>query len=308
MTAGQPHQQAERPAPRAIRRILAPLDGSNAAEGVLPLAERVARALKAEVALARVVPFPMVTVDPMAGGYIAPNLYGEVLDSEQQVAREYLQEIASGLSSAGVRTQIAVRVGNAAEHLLELEQEMACDLVVLLAKGHTGPLRLLLGSIIDAFIRSGLCPVLTVRGMATLPAQPGPVLAPLDGSAMAEAALGLAAQMAGALNTGLHLLRVAEPGDAAIGTGAPAATDLALVAAQLYLDQIAAAYGDLVVRTEVQVGSPAEVIVRTAAAIRASLVAMGTHGRTGWTRTRLGSVADQVVRRASGPVLLVRAG
>lgn len=307
MTTERSQQQAGRPQPPAIRRILVPLDGSDAAEGILPLAERLARALHAEVVLARVVPFPVVAVDPMAGGYVAPNLYGSVLDSEEQVAREYLQEIAASFTSAGVRTQIAVRTGAAEDHLLELEQTTASDLVVLHTKGRVGAIRLLLGSITDAFISRGCCPVLTARGPTVLPAQPGPVLAPLDGSATAEAALGMAAHLAGVLNTGLHLLRVVEPGDAPIGAGAPGETDLALVNAQLYLDRIATEYGDLVVRTGVQAGAPADVIVRAAAEAHASLVVMGTHGRTGWTRARLGSVADQVVRRAGEPVLLVRA-
>jgi nucleotide-binding universal stress UspA family protein len=33
---------------------------------------------------------------------------------------------------------------------------------------------------------------------------------------------------------------------------------------------------------------------------------MATHGRTGWVRLALGSVADQLVREGSAPVLLVR--
>ncbi|MBI5368475.1 MAG: universal stress protein [Planctomycetes bacterium] len=37
------------------------------------------------------------------------------------------------------------------------------------------------------------------------------------------------------------------------------------------------------------------------------LIAMSTHGRTGLLRLVMGSVAEQVVRRASVPVILVRA-
>lgn len=53
-------------------------------------------------------------------------------------------------------------------------------------------------------------------------------------------------------------------------------------------------------------GTPAERIVRAARAQRADVVVMGTHGRTGFARFVLGSVAGRVVGHASCPVLTVR--
>ena len=54
-------------------------------------------------------------------------------------------------------------------------------------------------------------------------------------------------------------------------------------------------------------GDPAEVIVETAAAQGADLVVLGTHGRTGVGRLLMGSVAEQVLRKATRPVLTVKA-
>jgi nucleotide-binding universal stress UspA family protein len=53
-------------------------------------------------------------------------------------------------------------------------------------------------------------------------------------------------------------------------------------------------------------GSPAERILAAAAQTRANLIVLGTHGRTGLRRMILGSVAEQVVRRAACPVLTVK--
>ncbi|MGZ8829236.1 MAG: universal stress protein [Thermoanaerobaculia bacterium] len=50
---------------------------------------------------------------------------------------------------------------------------------------------------------------------------------------------------------------------------------------------------------------PVNAIVRTAREIDADLIVMGTHGRRGWRRALVGSVADGVVRAASQPVLVV---
>jgi nucleotide-binding universal stress UspA family protein len=52
-------------------------------------------------------------------------------------------------------------------------------------------------------------------------------------------------------------------------------------------------------------GEPSHVIVNEALATGADLVVVATHGRTGWDRLMLGSVAERVLRRAQCPVLTV---
>ena len=53
-------------------------------------------------------------------------------------------------------------------------------------------------------------------------------------------------------------------------------------------------------------GSAADAIVRTARSKRADVIVMGTHGRTGFARLLMGSVAERVVGTAPCPVLTVR--
>jgi len=53
-------------------------------------------------------------------------------------------------------------------------------------------------------------------------------------------------------------------------------------------------------------GDPATVIAESAADMGADLIVMGTHGRTGFSRFIMGSVAEEVLRKASCPVLTVR--
>lgn len=61
------------------------------------------------------------------------------------------------------------------------------------------------------------------------------------------------------------------------------------------------------VRTLLQVGTASQVIVDTAKKLKADLIVMSTHGRTGLSHALIGSVAEKVVRNASCPVLTVRA-
>ncbi|MBX3183477.1 MAG: universal stress protein [Polyangiaceae bacterium] len=58
--------------------------------------------------------------------------------------------------------------------------------------------------------------------------------------------------------------------------------------------------------THVRVGSPAQEIAQLATDLRAEQVVVGTHGRRGFSRLLLGSVAEGVVRLAPCSVMVVR--
>ena len=72
------------------------------------------------------------------------------------------------------------------------------------------------------------------------------------------------------------------------------------------LDSAARAYLDEVVDPAVAElgGSAAPTLVEVAEG--ASLLVVGSHGRTGWRKLMLGSVADAVVQHATCPVVVVR--
>jgi nucleotide-binding universal stress UspA family protein len=53
-------------------------------------------------------------------------------------------------------------------------------------------------------------------------------------------------------------------------------------------------------------GDPASEILRLAQDAKADVIVMGTHGRTGLPRLLMGSVAEQVVRKAPCPVVTVK--
>lgn len=76
-------------------------------------------------------------------------------------------------------------------------------------------------------------------------------------------------------------------------------------AAMLELARLArvAKEAGLHVETLLLFGSPAASILEAAAAVRPELIAMGTYGRVGWDRLRLGSTAEMIVREAPCPVL-----
>lgn len=58
------------------------------------------------------------------------------------------------------------------------------------------------------------------------------------------------------------------------------------------------------VRSLVESGRPADAILRAAESLHVSLIAMSTHGRSGFVRWMLGSVTEDVLRRSPVPVFV----
>lgn len=60
------------------------------------------------------------------------------------------------------------------------------------------------------------------------------------------------------------------------------------------------------IETEVMYGLPAEIIVDEAKRLKAEMIVVGSHGRTGFTRFFLGSVSGAVVSHAPCNVMIIR--
>ena len=137
--------------------------------------------------------------------------------------------------------------------------------------------------------------------------KPTKILVPLDGSRLAEAALGEAMEFARA-GAALVLLRAAEA--ARVPMADPTEAQVAVVReAEAYLDGVAErarAAGVADVQTSVWYGPPGEAIIEAAHVRKADLIVMSSHGRSGLGRLVFGSVAETVLRGTTTPILLIR--
>jgi universal stress protein A len=142
------------------------------------------------------------------------------------------------------------------------------------------------------------------------------ILVAHDFSRSAGAALDHACGLAELTGAALHLVNVVEPVIAyppVVGGIVPSAgygTEMIVQsrrAAETSLAQIAAEVGPDC-EYHIVTGSPATALCEAAEKLRADLIVMGTHGRTGLAHVLLGSVAERTLRRAPCPVLTVRAG
>ena len=135
------------------------------------------------------------------------------------------------------------------------------------------------------------------------------ILVPLDGSECAEMVLPMLEKFATDLKAAAALLRVAyahvipgaDPIDAQVKVVREAEDYLRDLEKQLSAKGIKA-------ESHVRYGHDAEEILDHAAQPDIDLIAMTTHGRSGFKRFLLGSVAEKVLRHSPKPVLLVRCG
>lgn len=72
-----------------------------------------------------------------------------------------------------------------------------------------------------------------------------------------------------------------------------------------HLHWLRSEYPDVCLERWLEEGDAPEEILRVARESRASLIVMGSHGRTGLARVLMGSVAEKVVRQAGCLVLTV---
>lgn len=139
------------------------------------------------------------------------------------------------------------------------------------------------------------------------------ILVPLDGSELAESVLSQVVPLAKCMDSEIVLLRIVSlPASVYAAAADPRLAidirDDVREDAKDYLNGIAAKLRAEGIKSSVEIamGVVAETIQDLAANVHADLIAMSTHGRGGLARLMIGSVADQLIRNAHVPILLVR--
>jgi nucleotide-binding universal stress UspA family protein len=300
------------------RSLMVPVDGSPFAEHALSFAASIARRAGATL---QVVQAHVPVASLYSGSELVADLTLDATIRENEAA--YLDGVARRLTeTVRIRVSRAVVDGPAAEALHEQALAAAADLVVMATHGRGGLSRFWLGSVADQLIRRLPMPTLLVRPQAEAPDLARDhvlqhILVPLDGSDLAEQALGPAVDLGTLMQADYLLVRVVDPLQSA-GLDAAGLPISGLVPeGRQRLQEEAAAYLErtahrlrersLRVRTRVIVScQAAEAILDQAATSSTDLIALGTHGRGGLSRLLLGSVADKVIRGAVTPVLVYR--
>jgi nucleotide-binding universal stress UspA family protein len=129
------------------------------------------------------------------------------------------------------------------------------------------------------------------------------ILVALDGSPESEQILSEVERVA-TPHTAINLLHVLQREPQEIPNVGLMVEDVA----KAYLQRVAERIPERQVRTLIRRGEPEEEIPKAARSVGADLIALTTHGRRGLSHLLMGSVAENVVRNSSVPVLLTRPG
>ncbi|QEH38989.1 Universal stress protein [Aquisphaera giovannonii] len=246
--------------------------------------------------------------------HVRPELEGRGPEEGREAAIDRLRE--AYVPDRPLAVEYLVRDGEPRDVLIAGAAERRPDLLVMGTHGRTGLGRLVMGSVAEEVLRRAACPVLIRRSRrgddagrpARRPARV--ILHPTDFSASSDAALRVARALArdqGAKLVLLHVLQVL----AAAHIDVPPTVEDPEICRQT-LQSMCEALDDQDLRQSVtpqlKLGQPISEILRAAEDDRCDLLVMGTHGRTGLGRLLMGSMAEEVLRRTTCPVLLVRAG
>lgn len=297
-----------------VQRILVPLDGSEVAERVLPYLPPLFPAWTAVRLLRVVEPQPVEFVWASDSDEVSPI----TLPPLQAEAREYLEHVRQQMMPHFSAVQVEVVSGAPIATICDAARSHQAGLIAMTTHGATGLRRLTLGSVAEGVLHQTQVPLLLVRATdEAVPPEPlRRILVPLDGSALAEQALPVAAALARDRRAELVLLRAVDPlteheiraivryrerRDELIRRFQAEATEY------LTPQQEALEARGQVCRSLVVVDHAGDAILQAAAHEAAQVIVMSTHGRSGIGKLVYGSVADHVLHRTTRPLVLVRA-
>src|SRR5215471_2297226 len=186
-----------------MKRLLCPVDFSDASSHAIMLAGLVARYYKASLTAVHVL--TPSTMD--AFGAVTSAEEAREIDRVRGLVREEVAEAAEGLCF-----RVLVDIGQPAHAILERASKLPADLIVIGTHGTSGFQHLVLGSVTEKVLRRAACPVLTVppRAHATSQLPFRRLLCAVDFSDASLDAVRSAVSLADESGAALTLLHVLE--------------------------------------------------------------------------------------------------
>jgi len=279
-------------------RILLPTDGSEDAVRAADAALDLARESGAEL--------HVVHVWHDVRGFAHDFVKRELRRQGQEILDEQVERIRA---AGGEVAKAHLRKGRTSNEVIALCEEIDAGLLVVGSRGLGTVQRILMGSQSEELVHRAQVPVLVLTGAEDF-WPPARIVVGEDFSDDARKAGELAAGI-GKLYDAEALLAYSHPDLPEVPPGEARSTVQKLTEMQegdesMLEDRAGELEGILGRRPETRIsgGYPANVLLEAAQEVRPSLVAVGSRGRTGIIRTRLGSVSTKVVTAALGPALV----
>jgi nucleotide-binding universal stress UspA family protein len=295
----------------AFKRIVCPIDFSDASKHALEHSVVMARWYESHITGLHVLESTF--------RFEPPILFAErgglkALPVDRDQLRSRLTDWMLPASAAGIPWDTRIEEGAPADCVLEFARGLPADLIVMGTHGRGGVEHLLLGSVTEKVLRNAACPVLTVPPKAatpsTLPFKR--LLCPVDFSEPSLQALHAALSIAEESDAELTVLNVIDrPDDETFLVETFDSPDMRRQLDTRILERLEAFIPDDArvwsrPSSKVATGKPHREIIAAANRMSADLIVIGVHGRNVFDVSLFGSTTNQVVRRASCPVLTIR--
>lgn len=277
-----------------MKRILVPTDFSKPSQIAIETAADIATKAKAELILLHV-------IEEASGDSF--NVEGEMNTSgnwEDRIftlklierAKKQMAKLTEDPKLAGIKVRQELRVGTPFHGMRTIITERKVDLVVMGTAGHTKLEEMIIGSNTEKVVRHSNCPVLTVHKKPLRPDFKNIVYATAM-SKEEEIFSRVVRKTQELYDSTVHLVRINTPGN--FQRDAVVKKYMQDFAKKLQLKNFTInVFNDL---------SEEEGIVYFADSINADMIAMATHGRTGFAHVLAGSIAEDVVSHSKRPVL-----
>jgi nucleotide-binding universal stress UspA family protein len=300
-----------------FQNILFATDFSECAAVGLKTAVALGRKLGAKLTVAhavRDVPGAFATFDYGTGWQITPDELDRLQSVLRDDARERLQALVTEHQSSANEITTKTLIGVPYLAVNEAVERDAFDLVVVGTRGMSSIRRVFVGSTATRLARTCPSPVWIARG--GLPGDGQSILVPLDFSPIGERLLAVAASLASALGTKLHLLHaydveelygvppLSEDTRAELSQYRRYARRSALEKLEQSLEALGIDRGTATLH--VVQGVPGQVIDSTAQEVDAGLIVMGSIGRSGLSGLLIGNTAERVLHTSERSLLVVK--
>lgn len=277
-----------------MKKILVPTDFSKTADIAVDIASDIARKANAELILLHVVEEASGTSFRITGEVDVSSGWEDKLFTMKLIERSKKQmaKAFDDVKATGVKVRQELRVGTAFHGMRDIIAEQKVDLVVMGTAGRSKMEEMIIGSNTEKVVRHAKCPVLTVHKKPATTDFKNIVYA-TSMSKDEEVFSRIVRKTQQIYDSTVHLVRVNTPGN--FQRDVIVKKYMQDFAKKLQLKNFTInIFNDL---------TEEEGIIYFADSLNADLIAMATHGRTGFAHVLAGSIAEDVVSHAKRPVL-----
>lgn len=277
-----------------MKKILIPSDFSNAAMWALEVAAKIARKANAEITMLHVIEQPTSESFNAQGQVDVGSHWEDKLFTLKMIerGRALLSAAVAPLQQQGLSVRQEIRIGNLFHGIQTVISQHGIDLMIMGSTDHTKMEEWMIGSNTEKAVRYSKCPVLTVHNNMSTEGIRDIIYATSLSTAEREFA-GVVKSVQELFGSLVHVVRINTPMNFRPDTEVKKAMENFVRQAHLQ-NYTLNVFNDL---------SEEEGILHFASGIQADLIAMATHGRTGFAHILAGSIAEDVVNHSMRPVL-----